>query len=432
MSEYLAYLNVAQDVIPVTLQEAATSVTISVLSGATLTVWDNQELQNPSTITAGNNASFTQNVWVQSASHSSIQLQWTPSSVSVGGPVQITYVTGQPGDPNIAIGGPGYLAITTGWSNIAINGGHGESGGGPGAMTSATTAHDNVAIGDGSMPYVTTGNSNTAVGSDTFALLTSGVSNTAVGNGALANTTGNYNTAVGQGALLTEAAGGSNTAVGQNAANLQTGCTNNVAIGCLALTANVVGSQNTAIGMDSLAASNATNGNNTAVGWASGYGLTTGTYNTMLGVNAGRSVVTSSFCTVVGATAGYTTTTDHAYMTLIGYGTIGTGGGACALGVDSNGHGASAGPNQVAIGTYGHTTLFQAGGGTPAGGVVINGSGAALATTATAGFLHIPSCAGAPTGVPTLYTGAVPMVFDTTDSKLYIYTGGAWTAGYTA
>jgi hypothetical protein len=51
---------------------------------------------------------------------------------------------------------------------------------------------------------------------------------------------------------------------------------------------------------------------------------------------------------------------------------------------------------------------------------------AAIATNATDGFLYLPSCAGAPTGAPTVQTGTVPCVFDTTDGKLYFYTGGAW------
>jgi hypothetical protein len=51
---------------------------------------------------------------------------------------------------------------------------------------------------------------------------------------------------------------------------------------------------------------------------------------------------------------------------------------------------------------------------------------AALATTATDGFLYLPTCAGAPTGIPTAWAGTVPCVFDTTDGKIYYYTGGAW------
>ena len=51
----------------------------------------------------------------------------------------------------------------------------------------------------------------------------------------------------------------------------------------------------------------------------------------------------------------------------------------------------------------------------------------ALATTATEGFFHLNTTAGAPTGVPaSIPTGQVPMVFDTTNSRLYIYHGAAW------
>lgn len=55
---------------------------------------------------------------------------------------------------------------------------------------------------------------------------------------------------------------------------------------------------------------------------------------------------------------------------------------------------------------------------------VIVGS-AALATNATSGFLYIETCAGAPTGTPTTYTGRVATVYDTTDNKLYIF-NGSW------
>lgn len=52
---------------------------------------------------------------------------------------------------------------------------------------------------------------------------------------------------------------------------------------------------------------------------------------------------------------------------------------------------------------------------------------AALATTATAGFPWIPSCAGAPTGAPTApYTNAAAMVVDTTNNRLYVRVGSTW------
>jgi len=51
---------------------------------------------------------------------------------------------------------------------------------------------------------------------------------------------------------------------------------------------------------------------------------------------------------------------------------------------------------------------------------------AALATTATNGFLYVPTCAGTPTGVPTAITGLAPIVVDTTNNKLYFYSSGSW------
>ena len=50
----------------------------------------------------------------------------------------------------------------------------------------------------------------------------------------------------------------------------------------------------------------------------------------------------------------------------------------------------------------------------------------ALATTATDGFIYVPSCAGVPTGVPTAYTGTIPHVVDTTNKHAYWYIAGAW------
>jgi hypothetical protein len=63
--------------------------------------------------------------------------------------------------------------------------------------------------------------------------------------------------------------------------------------------------------------------------------------------------------------------------------------------------------------------------GVDANGNVFMGN-AALSTSATDGFFNIASCAGAPTGTPTAFTGNIPMVFDSTDSKLYAYISGAW------
>ena len=71
-------------------------------------------------------------------------------------------------------------------------------------------------------------------------------------------------------------------------------------------------------------------------------------------------------------------------------------------------------------------------GGTPVTALKLNGAksvivgDAALATTATDGFLYFTSCAGLPTGIPTSETGRTPIVWDSTNSKFYAYQGG-WT-----
>lgn len=59
------------------------------------------------------------------------------------------------------------------------------------------------------------------------------------------------------------------------------------------------------------------------------------------------------------------------------------------------------------------------------GNVVV---GSALATNATVGFLHIPTCAGVPTGAPTPVAGVAPLIIDSTNRKMYFYDFGtvAW------
>lgn len=57
-----------------------------------------------------------------------------------------------------------------------------------------------------------------------------------------------------------------------------------------------------------------------------------------------------------------------------------------------------------------------------------NGTTGVIATSATDGMPHIPTCAGAKTGTPTTYTGMAPMVLDTTNNRLYLYdpVGASW------
>lgn len=76
----------------------------------------------------------------------------------------------------------------------------------------------------------------------------------------------------------------------------------------------------------------------------------------------------------------------------------------------------------IFVRTIGHTLL-----GITAGNNVVVGNQAVVATTATDGFLYIPTCAGVPTGTPTSYTGKVAVIFDTTNDRIYVYDGG-WKA----
>lgn len=57
-----------------------------------------------------------------------------------------------------------------------------------------------------------------------------------------------------------------------------------------------------------------------------------------------------------------------------------------------------------------------------AGGVEV----ASGATGMTSGFNHIPAAAGAPTGAPSNPSGNVPMYYDSTNNKIYVYSGGTW------
>lgn len=64
------------------------------------------------------------------------------------------------------------------------------------------------------------------------------------------------------------------------------------------------------------------------------------------------------------------------------------------------------------------------------GNVIVGSTAGSLATTATDGFLYIPSMAGVPTGSATAYTGTVAMVVDTSSGagagRLYIRVGSTW------
>lgn len=185
--------------------------------------------------------------------------------------------------------------------------------------------------------------------------------------------------------------GSRNTGFGREVMLTATNAYRNVAVGDISLRSVTTGAQNTAIGSESL------------------YAVTTTSNNVAIGYSAGRYLANGSTANDTPATSIYIGSLTKASAAggsneiVIGYSAIGTG------------------SNTTTIGTTSTTNSFIFGG-------MVVGNQVALATNATTGFLHIPNCAGVPTGAPTLYTGKTPLVIDSTNNKMYIYSGGAWVA----
>lgn len=213
--------------------------------------------------------------------------------------------------------------------------------------------------------------------------------NTAFGTSALANVvSGTYHAAFGYEALL-NATSSNNVAVGYHSQRGNTTGNENTAIGYLSLFSNQTTAGNTAVG--SLSLYQTTGGSNTGVGKNALYDLTSGTLNTCIGWNTGRGITTGGSNTIIGSQiTGLTSSLSNNVI-------IADGAGNRLIRKDANG-------NQIM------------------------GAESALATNATNGFLYVPSCAGVPTGVPTAITGKIPIVVDSTNNIMYIYSGGSWVA----
>jgi len=92
-------------------------------------------------------------------------------------------------------------------------------------------------------------------------------------------------------------------------------------------------------------------------------------------------------------------------------------GGALSIGTDSN--------KSITFHTNGNTSSnrkLQITG----NGSVVQGGPTQLPLSSTDGFMYIASTAGAPIGTPTSQSFSLPVVIDSTNSKLYFYSGGKW------
>jgi hypothetical protein len=60
------------------------------------------------------------------------------------------------------------------------------------------------------------------------------------------------------------------------------------------------------------------------------------------------------------------------------------------------------------------------------GNTIIGPGTSSIATSATQGFLYVPIMSGTPSGAPGSYGGHVPLVVDSTGSKLWVYVNSTW------
>ena len=177
-------------------------------------------------------------------------------------------------------------------------------------------------------------------------------------------------------------------------------------LGSNTLTSITTGYGNVAIGYNSQ--SNVNSGyTNSSIGNNSLANITTGCGNIGLGDSAGRYITGGSTVNQTSTNSIYIGNATKAYADgdtneiVIGYNTTGLG------------------SNTV---TLGNTNVTK----TQLRGDVICGTQSALATTATSGFICVPTCAGAPTGAVTNYTGKSAMVVDSTDNRVYFMVGSTW------
>lgn len=289
----------------------------------------------------------------------------------------------------------------------------------------------------------TTGTLNTGLGANgVFSNLTTGQLNTCLGWGNCTGAiTGHDNVAVGVGALTSLTSGNDNYTIGYLGLSSVTTSSNNISMGTNAGSV-LTGSDNILIGTNAGSGVNGIHAGNFNVGIGANNVLShggIGTYNIALGSNADTSTTVASNEFIVGGDGGGIQTV------VIGQGHVSTSPQPLLIkstgGSGTNIAGATM-TVQPGIGTGtgigGDLIVKTAPGGSSGStlntaverlrvdksGNVSVGTGS-LATTATDGFLYVPTMAGAPTGIPTAKNGLSSIVIDTTNNKVCFY-NAAW------
>ena len=232
--------------------------------------------------------------------------------------------------------------------------------------------------------------------------ITTGINNTFVGfQSGYSNITGQENTAIGSNAGLANL-GSYNTYLGVAAG--QNGTT---ATGCTFIGYNAGASSNAQYGVFIGYSASTTGGSGTvAIGYSAGAG--TGIHNLSLGQSSGSGMTTGNYNTHLGYRSVASGVTTGNYNCLVGSDIV--------VGAVSN--------NAVLADNQGNQAIRK-----DANHNILLGKETVLATNATNGFAYFPTCAGTPTGVPAAsFTGKAPIVIDSTNNKMYIYTNAAWVA----
>jgi hypothetical protein len=282
-------------------------------------------------------------------------------------------------------------------ANIITANGKGQVWSNGGGLVASNTAYGELALNAN-----TTGAQNTAFGYKALTTATTANANTAIGWGSLQLTTGLGNTAIGQAAGQLNAGGAYNTYLGYVAGQYGTTAVGGIFIG---YAAGQSSNATRSICIGYTAGVNAGNGS-IALGYNSGPG--TGTHNLSIGEGAGLGMTTGSINMHLGYRTVASGVTTGNYNTLIG--------GNIVVGNVSN--------NAVLADMQGNQAIKK-----DANHNVVLGTEVELATNATNGFAYFPTCAGVPTGVPSAsFTGKAPIVIDSTNNKMYIYTNATWVA----